>query len=99
MYPGGPPKPPYDVTGHTLGLLMGVDVDQVDQKFDAQLEPAKTLKRDPAFSTSRSVYLMDPGSNAPFMAVAKLQAANVTVARTRRHTNPATGTSHVHNTS
>ena len=31
IFPGGPPEPPYDVTGHTLWMLMGVAVDSVDQ--------------------------------------------------------------------
>ncbi|MDQ2945883.1 MAG: M14 family metallopeptidase, partial [Acidobacteriota bacterium] len=40
MYPGGPPKRPYDVTTQTLPLLMGVRVDTIQRSFMAPLSPA-----------------------------------------------------------
>ncbi len=36
--PESPPEPPYDVTAWSLGLQMGVDVQFVDDPFDASLE-------------------------------------------------------------
>ena len=43
LFPGGPPEPPYDVTGHTLWMLTGVQVDAVAKPFDAPLELVKTV--------------------------------------------------------
>jgi len=34
QYPGGPPEPPYDMTGYELRFQMGLEVVNVDQPFD-----------------------------------------------------------------
>jgi len=38
LYPGGPPKRPYDITGWTLSLQMGVTVARVERPFTAELD-------------------------------------------------------------
>jgi hypothetical protein len=38
VYPGGPPRPPYDVTGYTLAYQMGVKVDRILDAFDGPFE-------------------------------------------------------------
>ncbi len=43
LYPGGPPKRPYDVTAQTLPLLMGVTTDTIKDRFSASLVPATNL--------------------------------------------------------
>ncbi len=41
LYPGGPPKRPYDMTGWTLPLQMGVTLARVEKPFAAELEPVE----------------------------------------------------------
>lgn len=79
LFPGGPPEPPYDVTGHTLWMLMGVAVDAVDQRFEASLELQKTIAPVAAATPprARGAYLIGPESYGVFKIVAELQRANV----------------------
>ncbi|HXH06112.1 MAG TPA: M14 family metallopeptidase [Vicinamibacterales bacterium] len=83
LFPGGPPKPPYDVTGHTLGMLLGVDVDQIDQPFEADLADVTRAELRSAALPPRPgwAYAIGPESNAAFFAVAGLQKAGVPVSR------------------
>ncbi len=83
LFPGGPPEPPYDVTGHTLWMLMGVKVDAIDKPFDAPLELLKTVTPVAATAPSRpkGAYLVGPESYGTFKMVTELQKANVPVFR------------------
>ena len=82
-FPGGPPKRPYDVTGHTLWMLLGVDVDAIDQPFEADLELVSAVAPVASAMPARPkfAYLVGPESNAGFLALAALQKANVPVHR------------------
>ena len=82
-YPGGPPIPPYDVTAQTLGMLMGVDVDQIDDPVQADLELLDEIapRRTPMPAAPDWGYLVGPGSNAGFLAAARLQRAGVRLYR------------------
>ena len=82
-YPGGPPIPPYDVTGHTLGLLLGVDVRRIERPFRADLERLTEVvpPRPPRPPRPGWAYAVSPASNAAFIAAAQLQSAGVPVFR------------------
>ena len=46
LYPGGPPKRPYDVTAQTLPMQMGADVSTIKDSFKAALKPATQFSFD-----------------------------------------------------
>ena len=92
-YPGGPPIPPYDVTAHTLGLLMGVNVDQIDEPVHADLEILNEINPVATSLPDRPdwAYAISPKSNAGFKAAARLQAAGVPVFRASDVVTTTTG--------
>ncbi|MGH9383516.1 MAG: M14 family zinc carboxypeptidase [Vicinamibacterales bacterium] len=94
LFPGGPPEPPYDVTGHTLWMLTGATVDAIDQPFEASLEMVKTVAPLPAAVAPRpkGAYLVGPESYGTFKIVAELQKANVPLYRTSKGFDASNGT-------
>jgi hypothetical protein len=86
VFPGGPPDPPYDVTGHTLWMLTGVSVDAVEKPFNASLELVKTVAPLPVTVPPRpkAAYVIGPESYGTFRMVAELQKANVPLYRSAK---------------
>jgi hypothetical protein len=82
-YPGGPPQPPYDLSGWTLPIQMGVTVKRVDAPFTALVEPVADVPVTPGRVPARgaAAYLLSHRDNASATAVNRLLAAGVPVAR------------------
>ena len=83
IFPGGPPEPPYDVTGHTLWMLMGVTVDAAEKAFEAPLELVKAVApiATPAPARPKAAYVIGPESYGAFRLVTDLQKAQVPIVR------------------
>ncbi len=82
LYPGGPPKPPYDLAGWTLPLQMGVQVDKVQEKFTAKAEAIKGRVKTPAGKLSGNAvfgYALSHQDNASALAVNRLLAQGAQV--------------------
>jgi hypothetical protein len=82
-YPGGPPIPPYDITGWTLAMQMGVQYDRVREGFDGPFAKIDGLLPAPPASVSGPVsaagYLVSHQINNSFKLINRLLAAKAEV--------------------
>lgn len=76
QYPGGPPKPPYDVAGYTLAFQMGVEFDRILDGFDGPFEKVSGLLKPPAGkitgASHAAGYLLSHRVNDFFVAATRL---------------------------
>ena len=79
-YPGGAPRPPYDVTGYNLAYSMGIKYDRILDAFDGPFEKlADVVPPPPGIVTqapSGGGYLLSHEVNDAFVAVNRLLKAN-----------------------
>src|SRR5690606_22765360 len=80
--PGGPIDQPYDITGWTLSLQMGVEVVHVTDFGEVATRPVTDVRPRPAtFDERAPVLAIDPRSNAAARLVNRLLAAGAEVER------------------
>jgi len=82
--PGDAPKVPYDVTAHTLGFAMGVEVVQVREAFKADLRQVKATTRPVGaiHGEGKAFYMFPAELNASAKAANLLLAKGFRVFRT-----------------
>jgi len=82
-FPGGPPIPPYDITGWTLSYQMGIEVDRILEGFDGPFTKLSGLTPPPAGSivgpSNPAGYLISHRVNNSFRLVNRLLKANCEV--------------------
>jgi hypothetical protein len=82
-YPGGPPNPPYDITGWTLAYQMGVEFDRVRDGFDGPFAKINGLLPAPASSitgpSNPAGYLLSHRINNSFVLINRLLKVNADV--------------------
>ena len=79
-YPGGPPRPPYDVTGYNISYSMGIKFDRILDAFDGPFEQLPDLVTPAAGKVAEAPngggYLLSHQVNDAFVAVNRLLKAN-----------------------
>jgi len=76
-YPGGPPKPPYDLAGWTLPLQMGVDVVRINESFEAETRKLADLieiQEGTVEGNGKAGFVFSCRENAAYKTVNQLQA-------------------------
>jgi hypothetical protein len=83
LYPGGPPEPPYDMTGYELGLQMGINAVGVMEAFElppvVEEIPASAASVDDAGGDA--VWMLSPRQNNAASAVNRLLEQGARISR------------------
>jgi hypothetical protein len=75
VYPGGPPKPPYDAAGWTLAYQMGVEFDKVFEGLEGPFEPIEGFTEPAPGSVANTAapgFLLSHQVNDAFLAMNRL---------------------------
>jgi hypothetical protein len=83
-YPGGPPRPPYDVTGYNIAYSMGVRFDRILDGFDGPFERLPDVVKLAGRVTPAprgGAYVIDGRVNDAFVAINRLLKAKQPVSR------------------
>lgn len=82
QYPGGPPKPPYDITAHSLPLQMGVETVEIETEFEANLEEIVCVRPPTGgLRGSGDAFILDPRVNASALAINRMLQHGAIVSR------------------